>query len=271
MLNPKIFPSSGKDVIMDGSNQNIFKRVYSALFGPMLLNDFKSYDEYWTKRGFHEPSRHRAEIISEYIDKDSTILDIGCGDGTVLDYLSNNSSPKDLVGVDISKKAVEYTQKRGYNAYQMDVLSDNFKKFLEGQSFDYIIITEVLEHIQNPEDVIQACKGHFNKYLFVSIPNTGFFIHRLRLLFGRAPLVVIQVHVKEHIRFWTHTDFLYWCDHLGLSVCNYRVSAPIYPLGINLGKIWPSLFGAQIIYVLEKSDDVGANKSFQSADTGTGS
>ena len=124
MLNPKIFPSSGKDVIMDGSNQNIFKRVYSALFGPMLLNDFKSYDEYWTKRGFHEPSRHRAEIISEYIDKDSTILDIGCGDGTVLDYLSNNSSQ--MIWWYRYLKKVEHTQKRGYSAYQMDVLSDNF-------------------------------------------------------------------------------------------------------------------------------------------------
>jgi methionine biosynthesis protein MetW len=256
---------------MNYSEPNVFKRIYSALFGPMLLNDFKSYDEYWTKRGFHEPSRHRAEIISEYIDKGSTILDIGCGDGTVLDYLSKNCSPKDLVGVDLSIKAVEHTEERGYKAYQMDILSDDFKNFLEDQSFDYIIITEVLEHIQNPEDVIQACKGHFNKNLFVSIPNMGFFIHRLRLLFGRAPLVVIQFHVKEHLRFWTHADFLYWCEHLGLSVYKYRVSAPIYPFGIDLGKIWPSLFGMQIIYALKQTGDTGTNKLVQAVDNDIGS
>lgn len=259
MRNQKTFTFDDKTVNMSNSKQNIFKRLHSVLFRPMPLDDFKSYDEYWAKRGFHEPSRHRAEIISEYIDKGSTILDIGCGDGTVLDYLSKNSSPKDLVGVDISKKAVEHTQKRGYNAYQMDASSDDFEKFLENQSFDYIIITEVLEHIQNPEDVIQACKGHVNKNLFVSIPNTGFFIHRLRLLFGRAPLVVIQVHVKEHIRFWTHTDFLYWCGYLGFSVKNYRVSASFCPFGIDLGKVWPSLFGEQIIYVLKQSDGTETN------------
>lgn len=92
--------------------KNVFKRVYSALFGPMLLNDFKSYDEYWTKRGFHEPSRHRAEIISEHIDEGSTILDVGCGDGTVLDYLSKNCSPKDLMGVDLSISCRTYKRAR---------------------------------------------------------------------------------------------------------------------------------------------------------------
>jgi len=91
---------------MSNSKANIFKRIYSVLFRPMPLDNFKSYDEYWTKRGFHEPSRHRAEIISGYINKNSTILDVGCGDGTVLDYLSKNCSPKELIGVDISEKAV---------------------------------------------------------------------------------------------------------------------------------------------------------------------
>ena len=259
MRNQKTFTFDDKTVNMSNSKENVLKRLHSVLFRPMLLDDFKSYDEYWAKRGFHEPSRHRAEIISEYIDKGSTILDIGCGDGTVLDYLSKNSSPKDLVGVDISKKAVEHTQKRGYNAYQMDASSDDFEKFLENQSFDYIIITEVLEHIQNPEDVIQVCKGRVNKNLFVSIPNMGFFIHRLRLLFGRGPLVMIQVHIKEHIWFWTHADFLHWCDYLGFSVKNYLGSASFCPFGIDLGTVWPSLFGEQIIYVLKQSDGTETN------------
>jgi methionine biosynthesis protein MetW len=230
---------------------NIFKRIHYALFKPMPLDDFKSYDEYWTKRGFHGPSTNRAKIISKYIEKNSTILDIGCGDGTILDYFSKNNLPRDLVGVDISEKAVEYTKVRGYSAFQIDVQSDDFKKFLENRSFDYIIITEVLEHIQNAEDVIQECKGHFNKFIFVSIPNAGFFIYRLRLLFGKFPLVVINVHIKEHIRFWTHSDFLYWCDYLGFSVNNYWVSYSYRPFGIDLGKIWPSLFGRSLIYSLK--------------------
>lgn len=239
--------------MVNSSKLDVLKGIYSSLTKPMPLSDFKSYDEYWSKRGFHEPSRHRAEIISKSVDLNSTILDIGCGDGTALDYLSRNSSPKDLVGLDISGKAVEHTKKRGYTAYQMDILSDDFKKFLQNQSFDYIIITEVLEHVQNSEDVIQACKGHFSKCLFVSIPNTGYFIHRLRLLFGKTPLVMINVHIKEHIRFWTHADFLYWCNCLGFSVSDHWVSASFCPFGIDLGEIWPSLFGEQIIYSLKPS------------------
>lgn len=114
-------------------------------------------------------------------------------------------------------------------------------------------------------------KGISIKNLFVSIPELGFFIHGLRLLFGRAPLVGVQFYVKEHIRFWTHADFLYWYEFLGLSACKYQVSTPIYPFGIDMGKIWPSLFGMQIIHALKQSDGTETNKLIQSADNGIGS
>ncbi len=219
----------------------------------MPLNEFKDYDEYWGKRGFHAPSFHRAEIISKYIEQNSKILDIGCGDGTVIDYLSKNNSPIKIIGIDISKKAVEYTKKRGYEAYKMDIASEDFKNFVKKNAFDYIIITEVLEHIQEPEKIMLSIKGSFNKSIFASIPNSGFILCRLRLLFGKFPITVIVYHIKEHIRFWTHQDFLYWCDYLGFKVINYIVGAPLSDGFINsLTKKWPSLFAMQIIYEIRK-------------------
>ncbi|KAF5084133.1 Methyltransferase domain protein [anaerobic digester metagenome] len=148
---------------MSNSKLNIIKNIiHSVLFRPMPLNDFKSYDEYWTKRGFNEPSRHRAGIISEHIDENSIILDIGCGDGTVLDYLAKNCSPKELIGVDISEKAVKHTQERGYSAYQMDVLSGDFQKFLENRSFDYEVIPQLYEVLNKTRDVWHSGKSMTN-------------------------------------------------------------------------------------------------------------
>jgi len=228
------------------------KIFIQALFKPMPLdNNFSNYDEYWQNRGFHAPSLHRAELISKYIEPKSKILDIGCGDGTIIDYLSKHNEPQEIVGVDISKRAVDYVKSKGYDAYVMDVLSDDFSKFLENKTYDYIIITEVLEHVQDPEKIIMAVKNNFKKAVFISIPNAGFFVHRLRLLFGRFPLVFIVQHVKEHIRFWTMKDFVYWSNYFG-----YKVDDIIVLTGLDfkplrfLESIFPSLFGNQLLYKL---------------------
>ncbi len=214
-----------------------------------LENDFNDYDEYWEKRGFHAPSLHRAEIISKYIEPGSRILDIGCGDGTIIEYLNKNNKPKEVIGIDISKRAVEYVKEKGYEAYEIDVLSDDFIKFLKDKKFDYIITTEVLEHVQDPEKVIVAIKEKFNKSAFVSVPNAGFFVHRLRLLFGRFPIVVIVQHVKEHIRFWTMKDFIQWIDSFNLKIENINPSSKFNSkIMESLEKYSPSLFAAQLIF-----------------------
>lgn len=218
----------------------------------MPLNNFEKYDDYWDKRGFNEPPKHRAEIISKYIEPNSTILDIGCSDGTLIDFIAKNNSPLKVEGVDISKKAVSYTIKRGYKAYEMDILSDELIDFLNNDAFDYIIITEVIEHIQESEKLMLNLKKHFNKSIFVSLPNSGFIMHQLRLLLGYFPVIVIIVHhIKEHIRFLTNNDFLYWCNYLGFEVINYRVSSTSIVWGIDLGRLYPLLFVKQIIYEIQ--------------------
>lgn len=233
---------------------NKIKTLFKELFRPMPLNNnFRDYDEYWENRGFHAPSLGRAKILSKYIEPDSKILDIGCGDGTVIEYLSKNNKTKEIIGIDISKRAVDYVKNKGYEVYELDVLSDNFNKFLENKKFDYIIITEVLEHIQEPERVMADIKNHFTKSVFISIPNAGFFLHRLRLLFGRFPVIVIAQHVKEHIRFWTHKDFIYWCNYFRFEVKDIIVSSGLgYKQLAFLEKLCPSLFAQQIIYKISE-------------------
>ena len=230
------------------------KLFYHKLFDPMKLdNNFGNYDEYWRARGFHEPSLKRAGIISCDIKAGGRILDIGCGDGTMIDFLSKNNKPKEIIGLDISSRAVAYIKSRKYEAYEMDILSDRFAEFMKGRSFDYIILSEVLEHLSDPEKVITAIRENFSKSIFISVPNAGFFAHRLRLLFGRFPQVLIQQHTKEHLRFWTVKDFIYWSNFLGFKVDRVTVSVGlgIKPLAF-LEKMLPGLFGCQLIYQLSR-------------------
>ncbi|GBE16231.1 bifunctional 3-demethylubiquinone-9 3-methyltransferase/ 2-octaprenyl-6-hydroxy phenol methylase [bacterium BMS3Abin15] len=225
------------------------KTFFWELFRAMPLDDnFKNYDEYWKNRGFHAPSLNRAKIISQHIKSESRILDIGCGDGTIMEYLSKNNKPQEIIGIDISQKAVNFVNEKGFKAFKFDIFSDEFAEFLKDKKFDYIIITEVLEHVQNPEIIMNLIKKHVLDSIFVSIPNAGFFVNRIRLLFGKFPLAMIQQHIKEHIRFWTLTDFLYWCTYLGFNIDSYFVSSGLYfkPLEF-LEKLSPSLFAQQII------------------------
>ncbi|HRY28271.1 MAG TPA: methionine biosynthesis protein MetW [Candidatus Moranbacteria bacterium] len=233
------------------------KTFFWELFRPMPLdNNFENYDEYWQSRGFHAPSLNRAKIISKHIKIKAKILDIGCGDGTIIDYLSKNNEPQEIIGIDVSQKAVDYVKAKGYKAFKIDVFSDEFVDFIKDKKFDYIIITEVLEHVQDPEKIMLSVKNYFTESIFISIPNAGFFVNRLRLLFGRFPLVMIQQNIKEHIRFWTSKDFIYWCNYLGFKIDNTFVSAGLYfkPLEF-LEKLYPSLFAQQIIYKIKNEKE----------------
>lgn len=236
---------------------SIFSKAKELLFGPMMLDDdFRDYDEYWEKRGFHAPSLRRAQRLTKMIDNGSTLLDIGCGDGTVIDYLSKHNRLKSAEGIDISKRAVSHVQKKGYKAKVVDITSPEFNRFLRNKNYDYVVITEVLEHIYNPENVVKLLYGHVNKALFVSVPNTGFFLHRLRLLFGRFPMVTIQQHVKEHIRFWTMKDFIYWAEYH-----NYKVDKVVDISGMRIGPFkilerkMPGMFAPQILYKMIKNEN----------------
>lgn len=240
---------------------NKIKTFIKYLNKPIPLEeDFEDYDSYWKSRGFHAPSLKRAEIISKYISPNKRILDVGCGDGTMIEILSDANAPKDILGIDISKFAVQHVKSKGYKAKVVDVLSDGFIKLLNLEKFDYIVITEVLEHIQDPESVIENIKKYQpNATLFISIPNSGFIMHRLRLLFGKFPLVMINNHVKEHIRFWTYLDFKYWTSFFSYKVKRSFVSSTSKVLSFDLGRLIPSLFAKQIIYELVVKD-VDTNK-----------
>ena len=131
-----------------------------------------------------------------------------------------------------------------------DITQPNFEI---KRAYDYIVMTDVLEHIPNPEDVLIKIKDNFNKCLIVSVPNTGFILDRLRLLFGRFPKQWL-VHPGEHLRFWTFKDFISMCEQLGFCLKEYYgVEIESYEIKPKLWKWKPKLFSKDILYVIERS------------------
>ncbi|PKM98693.1 MAG: hypothetical protein CVU79_02220 [Elusimicrobia bacterium HGW-Elusimicrobia-3] len=220
------------------------RTTLTAIFtSPAQTIERMDYNEYWEQKlefGFSD----RYPSFSELIEDGSTVLDIGCGNGATLKYLTEHNH---IIGegIDISAAAVNKALERGFSAKVADAASSDFK--IE-KVYDYIIISEVLEHIPNPEDLIEKVKNRFRRGLLLSIPNTGHYTHRLRLLFGRFPVQWVY-HPGEHLRFWTLTDFKLWLSARGYKVASMKATSGLSPLC----NFWPEMFADSIVFLVKAS------------------
>ena len=124
-------------------------------------------------------------IIANLIETNSKVLDVGCGDGELMDYIYNNIT-KDIRGIEISKKNVQKCIERGLTVIEGDAEKD-LKQF-PNSSFEYVILSQTLQAFLDPENVINELL-RVGKKAIVTIPNFGFWKVRLHLLFkGTMPI-----------------------------------------------------------------------------------
>ena len=143
------------------------------------------------------------QIISELIENNKRVLDVGCGDGTLMKYLKDNKNI-DTRGLEISKKNVQKCISKG-----LSVIEGNAEKDLQqfpDSSFDYVILSQTLQAFYNPEEVINDLLRVANKAI-VTIPNFGYWKVRLHLFFkGTMP---ITKHLPNE---WYNTPNLHMCS-----------------------------------------------------------
>lgn len=223
-------------------------RIYAYLFKEFSFNaKVFDYEEYWdrlSKETYRPISSFKFKLIEEIIDEGSRVLDIGCGDGALLHYL-RKAKGIEAHGIETSEKATELAREKTIKVKKADITQEEFQL---KETYDYIILSEVLEHLPNPERLLSILRGKFSKYIIITIPNTGFAGERLRLLLGRFPKQWV-VHPSEHLRFWTVTDFIFWCEQLGFRVEKYYgLFDEFYDIKIKLWKYYPKFFARYILY-----------------------
>jgi len=231
------------------------KNIINGFSGAVGMPDFAfsrmDYDEYWKTRSELAGVQPRFPIMANMIQDDSSVLDIGCGDGTFLAYLESQKDV-DEIGIDISQVAVERALDRGVCA-RVQTLDEMIFEANERQ-FDYVVTSEVVEHIPHPEEFIQKAWTLAEKSLLVTIPNIAYWPHRVRLLCGRFPVQWVH-HPGEHLRFWSISDFsdwLYKLDLPGVTRMTYFPSNGFTAL--NLYQLWPNLFCNQVVVRIDKHE-----------------
>lgn len=220
------------------------KRV-SEIYGPAKLDDFGNYDEYWARRGHLNRTHSRWRIAMELIPDGSSVLDVGCGSGQFLDLLRTYRPNCTVSGIDGSERAVKMTRELGINATRLDIAVESVAR-----RFDYVTCLEVIEHIPDAEIVLGRMVAAARRNVIISIPNIGFIGCRLRLaLFGRFPITLCVFHMREHVRFWTVTDFREWTSRYG---CKVVAQYPQHGVWL-LWRFMPKMFASGMVYVVEGS------------------
>jgi len=232
---------------MGDKGRGIIKEVFGEIPLPSRCDAFDpSYEKYWENRisddVYTKPARRRADGIKAFMEKDDTVLDIGCGTGETLETLRETHGINGT-GLDISNTALKAVSSKGFRTLNLDLTRTDAEL---DSIYDHIILFEVAEHVINAETMMMNLKGKYRKGLYISTPNLGYIAHRLRLLFGRFPLTYIA-DPREHVRYWTVKDFITWSEWLGFSrpqVIGLRGKIKAFGLPAK----WPSLWASEVVY-----------------------
>ena len=154
------------------------------------------------------------KIIANSIQREKSILDVGCGDGELMKFIYENISKK-IRGLEISKDNVQKCIQKG-----LTVIEGNAEMDLQqfpSNSFDYVILSQTLQAFLNPEKVINDLL-RIGKTSIVTIPNFGFWKVRFNLLF-KGTMPVTKTLPNE----WYSTPNLHMCSIKDfVNFCNDR-------------------------------------------------
>ena len=142
------------------------------------------------------------KIISKLIDKNSHVLDVGCGDGVLMEFLVKEKKVN-IRGIEISKAKVQNCIAKGLTIIEGNAEED-LKQFPD-KSFDYVILSQTLQAFLNPEKVINELL-RIGRQAIVTIPNFGYWKIRLHLLF-KGTMPITKTLPDE----WYNTANLHMC------------------------------------------------------------
>jgi methionine biosynthesis protein MetW len=186
------------------------------------------------------------QIISELIENNKRVLDVGCGDGTLMKHLKDNKNI-DTRGLEISKNNVQLCISKS-----LSVIEGNAERDLQqfpDLSFDYAILSQTLQAFYNPEKVIDDLLRVANKAI-VTIPNFGYWKVRLHLLLkGTMPItknLPDEWYNTPNLHMCTIKDFYNFCSKKNIELyksiaLNGEKTSQINKINLNIKNLYSEL------------------------------
>ncbi len=189
------------------------------------------------------------EVIESLIEPNSSVLDIGCGDGELLANLAADKNIKGE-GIDLDQDHVLACVNRGLSIVQHDV-EQGLENYTD-KSYDYVILSQTVQTVKNPEKVFAELL-RVGRKVVVSFPNFAHWRCRVQLFFhGRAPItkqLPFNWHNSPNIHCLSLRDFDRFCRKLGVRV---EKKIPLIETRLSPVRFAPNLFAEQVIYVTSR-------------------
>jgi methionine biosynthesis protein MetW len=207
-------------------------------------------DYFWDND--HISARPEYPYIENWISEKARVIDLGCGNGSLLQILKKSRNIDDA-GIEISATGVNICKKRGLQVSQgrIDVKLNQ----IPDDSFDFAVCNVTIQMVMNPEVTLQEMK-RLARFQIISFPNFAFLWQRLDLLFtGRMPrrlLYGYDWYSTGHIHQLSINDFKKTARDIGL-----RIRESVYFIGRHRIPLllWPNMLATEAIFLLEKSTE----------------
>ena len=205
------------------------------------------------KNGTSSPIRIDLQLIADMVEPSSRVLDVGCGDGALLQHLWKTKGV-DGRGIELSQAGVNACVRNGLSVIQGD--ADTDLKNYPSDAFDYVILSQTLQATRNPHTVLDHM-ARIGRRTIVSFPNFGYWRMRMSLAWnGRMPVTENLPHKwydTPNIHFCTIRDFVALARDMNLHVeRGLALNGKSRPMGVTATSALANIMAEQAVFLLRR-------------------